>query len=222
MKGNFQSACKRIAEKIFELNQSSNPSNPNEDCLIMWLEDDWKLKQHPIDINTIIRYIMPWSYINLSYIRANYIWALAPSIISYKLWKLIHYDGWMNETKKIDPEHSLGVWYTKKFQKEERIVNLSVFYNINTSQLKRDYLKRDKSYYTYLDDIPMDKRIINPKYITFEDFKQKYSDIHVFIRFSLLDSIGVNYGRNYMENFKIFKIGKNDTYNENFYICKNN
>ena len=58
-----------------------------EDVIIFWLEDDWKLNK--LD-RIITLYISNRCYINLSFIRANYLHALAPGLINYNLWEKLH------------------------------------------------------------------------------------------------------------------------------------
>lgn len=230
-KGNFQMACKRVAVKIHELIGDINTDLPDLQPIIMWLEDDWKINSCPLDIHIIMNYLTDYAYINLSGLRTNYIWALAPSIISYKFWHLLHYTAWNSLTEKMDPEHALGKWYVDKYKKEINIVNLTVSYNhsLNLKVINRS----DVSFYTFYCNnhdesttndhvsikckhLDFTKYPIN-KYMDFNTFKQKYNDTHVFIRFSILDSIGVNYGRTYLEKFNLIKIGKCKIYNENFY-----
>jgi hypothetical protein len=68
----------------------------------LWLEDDWKLnKDRIISFEKLFEILNNYSYVNLSLLEKNYIWALAPSIISFKLFEILHCKCWeINFTKK--------------------------------------------------------------------------------------------------------------------------
>ncbi len=51
--------------------------------------------------------------INLTFIRENYIHALAPSLIRYNLWYNLHYKAWNEQIDNINPEHCVGLYYLK-------------------------------------------------------------------------------------------------------------
>ena len=88
----------------------------NLDTKIIWLEDDWKLNTNLIiNINDLIKYYSSnYSHINLTFIRNNYIHALAPSIIGFNLWKDVFLEAWLKQEKYIDPESCVGKYYIKK------------------------------------------------------------------------------------------------------------
>ena len=84
-------------------------SNNYNDIKILWLEDDWKLNVNAnknININFILNnLILKRSVVNLTFIRNNYIHALAPSIMNFKIWYELFYNGWNKQEENIDPEH---------------------------------------------------------------------------------------------------------------------
>jgi len=78
--GNFQESCKRIVHHVHEhINNNNTEITENAEITdktgikILWLEDDWKLRNDIININEIIKYIMKYSYISLSNNRNHYL-----------------------------------------------------------------------------------------------------------------------------------------------------
>jgi hypothetical protein len=72
------------------------------------LEDDWKLYQNNIPLQELIdNYLSNLTCINLSFTANNYIHALAPNIINYKLWSILHLNAWTEQENNIDPEHCI-------------------------------------------------------------------------------------------------------------------
>ena len=52
------------------------------------------------------------SLLNFSFIRRNYIHALAPFISTYSLWSTLHLEAWNKDYKEyIDPEHCVGRFF---------------------------------------------------------------------------------------------------------------
>jgi hypothetical protein len=87
-KGNFLEACKRLSINIVQHVENLDLSEEEQRSVkIIWLEDDWKLNPaSKIACKDVIQnYTTNYSHTNLSFNRNNYIWALAPSIISYSL-----------------------------------------------------------------------------------------------------------------------------------------
>lgn len=215
--GNFLRACKQIASNIDEFIDENDFDDNN--IIIIWLEDDWKLNNINIPLQEIIEsYLSDLTYINLSFIRSNYIHALAPSIIHWKLWKQIHLEAWLNQDKHIDPEHCVGLYFINKFGKYQNIQNITVINkNIKKDYFNQDFLCKDKSYYTYHNE--KYNILKNKKYIEKDKIKDLCKENITFIRISPSFCIdGVNYGRKFMENYNLKKIGiQNDSQIE-FYL----
>jgi hypothetical protein len=215
--GNFLKACQRLSTNIdtficdWKINNQST-----DDIKILWLEDDWKVHLSvSIDINTIIDlYSTQFSNVNLTFIRSNYLHALAPSIISYPLWKHIHLDAWTKQGDiSIDPEHCAGVHYLKTCGKYTRIKNITVINKkIASKYMDQPFLRESNSFFTFHDskfeiDIPED---MSSKYIPKEDIKSVIGNTcHTFIRISpTICGDGCDYGRNFLEKNGVYKIGK--------------
>lgn len=218
-KGNFLKACQRVSSNIKNYVDNLNLSEEFKlnNIKIMWLEDDWKLNINTnININDIINYYSTTnSHINLSFIRTNYVWALAPSIISYNLWLNLHCEAWEKQIESIDPEHCVGLYYRNKYGNPDDAYNLTVSYTKN----KKKHLIYTNSYYTY------NKNIIHSdkhheqedKYIKYTDVKTFFDDKMLFVRITPNFCIdGVNYGRNFMEKYDLKKAGQ-DKNNTDFY-----
>ena len=135
--GNFLKACQSISLDM-EKYVIKNKLNI-DDVSVFWLEDDWKLNSQNIPLQELMEnYLSNMTYINLSFIRANYIHALAPSIISYRLWSQLHLTAWKNQTKHIDPEHCVGLYYNKHFGKYDDLYNITLI---------NQYKKHNKSFF---------------------------------------------------------------------------
>lgn len=202
--GNFLKACQRIASNIENF---VNKKNLNiDDVIIIWLEDDWKLNKNIISLKHLIEnYLSNLTYINISFIRKNYIHALAPSIISYKLWSQIHLKAWNEQKNHIDPEHCVGLYFLKNFYNYNDINNITIINkNIKENYFNQKFLNFEKSYYTYYYN---NKNLIkNDKYINNKIVKDFCKDKITFMRLTpslCLD--GVNYGRKFMANFDLIK-----------------
>ena len=76
-KGNFLKACQRVSGNIENYVLENNLNK--EDVVIFWLEDDWRLiEQVALDLDYIIEtYLTKSCYINFSFLKKNYIHALA-------------------------------------------------------------------------------------------------------------------------------------------------
>ena len=101
-----------------------------DNVIVFWLEDDLKLVNEKINLDDIIKnYLSNMTYINLSFIRKNYIHDLVPSIVNYNLWSKIQLMSWTNQDKYMDPEHCVGVYFIKNFCKYDKIRNCTVIYD---------------------------------------------------------------------------------------------
>lgn len=208
-KGNFLKACQRVATNIEQYVISN--SLDEKDVIIFWLEDDWKLNTKvALPITEIIdNYHSKLSHINLSFIRNNYIHALAPSLISYKLWSTLQLQAWKNQKEHIDPEHCVGLYFNNNFTTlEDDIYNLTVitkYKKIDTSFFESNYINYSNSYYTYHNNNRNDA-IIKNKYIDKTDNKIKFNNKMIFIRITCGFCInGCNYGRTFMDKLKLSK-----------------
>lgn len=216
-KGNFLQACKRVSsniEKYVEENKFSYT-----EIIIIWLEDDWKLNPTNISLGElIIKYLSNLTLINLSFIRSNYIHALAPSLITYELWSKLHLEAWNKQTSHIDPEHCVGLYFNNNYSKYEYINNITIISkkNINENYLKQEFLNNEKSFYTYnYDNI---KCIKTDRYILESNLKEFCKDKITFIRITNSFCIdGVNYGRNFMKNYDLIKKKIQNDKNVDFY-----
>ena len=205
--GNFLKACKRLSQNIEDY---ASKLKKNDSTKIIWLEDDWKINlEQIVDIEELIEiYSGNMTHINLTFIRNNYVHALAPSILSYQLWKKLHYSAWKEQNVDIDPEHCIGVYYLKHYGKYQSITNVTIINKkINDKYLEQEFLNNEKSYYTYNNkkyDIE-NKDHIN-RYIQKQYIKNKFNDVMTFIRITPTACIdGCNYGRKFMEQYDIKK-----------------
>ena len=202
--GNFLKACKRICRYV-KININSNKIDDN-DIIIVWLEDDWKLKPENIPFEYLINtYLSNMTYINLSYIRNNYIHALAPSIISYPLWKKIHLEALEQQKSNTDPESCIGTYYTKHYGRYEDINNITIInkYKHYDKGLIERFLNVPNKFYTY--DEKSKKNIILDNYIKKETVKHLIKDKITFIRITCSSCYDI--GRSYMEEQELKKVG---------------
>ena len=213
--GNFLKACKRLSQNIENF---VGKLRKNDDTKIIWLEDDWKLNLNQIiDINALIEiYSGNNTHINLTFIRNNYIHALAPSIMSYNLWRNLHYNAWKEQETDIDPEHCVGVYYVKHYGKYLSIANVTIINKkIKDKYFEHNFLNYEKSYYIYHNK-KYDIKNKNHIHKQIEEVKNKFNNIMTFIRITPTACIdGCNYGRKFMEEYDIKK-NKGD-FNGNFY-----
>lgn len=216
-KGNFLHACKRISSNIeqYVIDNNFNQS----DVIIIWLEDDWKLNPTNIPLGELItKYLSNLTSINLSFIRPNYIHALAPSVINYELWSKLHLEAWKNQTTHIDPEHCVGLHYIKNYGKYIYVNNITVITKKNTNKkyLEQEFLNNSKSYYTYnYDDT---NSLKTDRYIKESDLKEFNKDKITFIRITNSFCVdGVNYGRNFMKDYDLIKKRVQNDKNIDFY-----
>lgn len=215
-KGNFLQACKRISDNIEKFVEKNNFDNEN--VIIIWLEDDWKLSSFNIPLQILIEnYLSNLTVINLSFVRLNYIHALAPSIISYELWSKLHLKAWKRQTEHIDPEHCVGIYFIKNFSRYEHINNLTVINKkIDEKFLNQEFMNLEKSFYTY--HMIHNSNIINERYIEKKDIKAFCKDKITFMRITPSFCIdGCNYGRKFMDKLNITKKKKQDNDDIDFY-----
>lgn len=204
-KGNFLKACQSTSQAIekYAINNNLN----KKDIIIIWLEDDWKLNTNVVlDLDRIIKlYMSNMCYINLSFLRLNYIHALAPGLISYKLWEKLHLKAWKEQKEHIDPEHCVGRFYLKKINsKYESMNNITIinkFKKPGEGFFNSGFLNQTNSYYTY--DIQENSNIIKDNYIAKEKIKDKCKDIITFMR--ITSGCCNDIGRKFMEKNKLKK-----------------
>jgi len=215
--GNFLQACKRLSSNISEF-ITKNELNQDK-IAIIWLEDDWKLSPNNIPLQELLEtYLGEVSCINLSYIRENYVHALAPSIIHWKLWKQVHLAAWTKQEFHIDPEHCVGQYFIKNFGKYKHVKNITIINKkIQEEYLQQEFLCREKSYYTYHNE--RYNILKNDKHIDKLQIPYFCKNTITFLRITpSFCQDGVNYGRNFMEKFNVKKTGiQNDNYKD-FYL----
>lgn len=122
----FLGACKELSKSI---KKYVDDQQLNITALkIVWLEDDWELIGD-INFNDVEKYCNNCSHINLTGIKHNYIWALAPSILSYNFWINIFYKAWENQHCDMCPEKCVGIYFQSNYCASEKIQNIVL--NIN-------------------------------------------------------------------------------------------
>jgi hypothetical protein len=214
--GNFLQACKRLSSNIVEF--ISKKQLDHDKIAIIWLEDDWKLSPNNIPLQELLEiYLGNLSCINLSFIRENYVHALAPSIIHWNLWKQVHLVAWSKQEIHIDPEHCVGQYFIKKFGKYKYIQNITIINKqIKEAYLTQDFLCREKSYNTY-----HNKKyniLKNEKHIDKSQISKFCKDTITFLRVTpSFCQDGVNYGRNFMEKYNIKKTRVQNDSHKDFY-----
>jgi len=210
--GNFLKACKGVSvameqyvvENLLDIDEVS----------VFWLEDDWKLNSQNIPLQELMEnYLSNMTYINLSFIRANYIHALAPSVISYRLWSQLHLPAWKNQSEHIDPEHCVGLYYKKHFGSYDDLYNITLinqYKQHDKSFFDMKMFESDKSCYTY--DVKKEENFILDKYIDKNDILEFFNNKITFIRVTC--SSCSDLGRNFM---KKYDIEKNNNKTKDFY-----
>lgn len=215
-KGNFLLACKKLSNKILEYYVAEKLTEEN--TFIFWLEDDWKLNKsvEKISLERLInRYMTKHCHIDLTFNRNNYIWALAPCLLSFNMWKNIFYDGWVKQEKLIDPEHCLGLHSIKMLGKAIDYNNLTIMSRkIDEKYFERGFLKQKNSYYIY------DKKEYScgTEKDNLIDDLDCFEDKYLFVRITPTYCIdGCKYGRNFMEKFGLVKSHKQSEEHKEFY-----
>ena len=144
----FLGACKNLSENI--RNYVENTGLDKNNLKIIWLEDDWELIEDPPTFCQLEKYCQGMSHLNLSGIKNNYIWALAPSIITYELWLNIFYEAWKNQQFDICPEKSVGKYYKSKYCNHEDTHNIILLSEKTDQELIKDMIfKNTKIFYLY-------------------------------------------------------------------------
>lgn len=218
--GNFLNACKNIATCIEEY-VLYNKLKP-EDTLVLWLEDDWKLNPNNIPLQRIIeQYVAGNTYVNFTFIRNNYVHALAPCIMNYVVFEDIHMSAWKAQTEHIDPEHCVGKWLLGKVGKYENIQNMTVisqFKKVDADFFKHQMLNDTNSYYTF--DMVNDNCMTDsPKYVEGDKVVSHIGkDTLTFVRLTCSLCIdGGKYGRDFMKTYDLHKTGKQNKASVEFY-----
>ena len=122
---NFLGACKNISNCIKDYVENNNLNK--DDLNVIWLEDDWELLDTDLTLNTLLKYSAYNTHINLSGIANNYIWALAPSILSYHFWEDIYYDSWQKQLIDIDAEKCVGNYFINKYNYDQSdVINITI------------------------------------------------------------------------------------------------
>jgi hypothetical protein len=212
-KGNFLEACKRLSSNIVTYVDSLKLSQKQQNTIkIIWLEDDWKLNNvTKISCKEVFQnYTTENSHTNLSFNRNNYIWSLAPSVISYGLWKNLFYAAWSAETNSIDPEHSVGLYYYKLYGNPDLLCNITVINkSVKDKYLIERHMTFPESYYTFHND---KFQITNNDRYIFKDCLTSYlGDKMVFIRITASFCLdGCLYGRKFLEKYNIEKSHASD------------
>jgi hypothetical protein len=207
-KGNFLEACKRLSLNIVKYVDNLNISQKEQKKIkIIWLEDDWKLSNiTKIPFSEVVQnYTTDNAHTNLSFNRNNYIWALAPSIISYGLWKNLFYTAWTSETNQIDPEHCVGLYYRKVYGNPDLLCNVTIINkSVKDKYLAERHMTFPESYYTYHND---KYQVNNNDRYVFKDCLTSYlGDKMTFIRITPSFCIdGCTYGRKFLEKYNIGK-----------------
>jgi hypothetical protein len=211
--GNFLQACKRLSSNIAEF---INKNQYDEDKIaIIWLEDDWKLSPNNIPLQELLEtYLCKLSCINLSYLRENYVHALAPSIINWNLWKQVHLFAWTMQQNQIDPEHCAGIYFIKNFGKYKNIQNITIINKqIEKKYFSQEFLCREKSYYSYYNEkYAILKNEKNIHKIKVQEFCEKEL---TFLR--ITPSFCQDIGRNFMEKYNIKKTKIQNNCHTDFY-----
>jgi hypothetical protein len=184
----FLGACKNLVENIKKYVEINNFDKNT--LKIIWLEDDWDLIE---DLPTkyfskLEKYCTGMSHLDLSGIKKNYIWALAPSILTYQFFINIFYNAWKNQTFDICPEKSIGNYYQSIYKNYDDMPNIILLKEkINHIEIKDMIFKN--SQIIYLED--------NDNYEKFEN------NDPIFIK--LFPNIAFDIGIEYMKNKNIIK-----------------
>jgi len=212
--GNFLKACKRVSSNIAEF--ITKKKLDQDKIAIIWLEDDWKLSPNNIPLQELLEtYLGNLSCINLSYLRENYVHALAPSIINWNLWKQVHLAAWTKQESHVDPENCAGLHFIKNFGKYINVQNITIINkNIQENYFKHEFLCREKSYNVYHDSkyaILKNKKNIDRTQV-FEFCENKIT----FLR--ITPSFCSDIGREFMNKYNIKKTRIQNDSNKDFYL----
>jgi hypothetical protein len=136
----FLGACKNLSENIKTYVENRELDRNN--LKIIWLEDDWDLIEDTPSFSELEKYcgggVM--THLNLSGIKNNYIWALAPSILTYNFWLSIFYEAWKNQLIDLCPEKSIGNYYQSKYGSHENTPNIILLREDTDQNLLKDMI----------------------------------------------------------------------------------
>ena len=213
----FVKSCHVVSKCIYDY---VNTNNLNKDkTYVLWLEDDWKLNKGAtsnINLGYFLKCMNKNSYLNLSFIRSNYIWALAPSLIGFELFTNLHYKCWDECDKKNitgDAEHLLGLYFRANLLNDQTKLKTINIINNKFKRIKGGYFNQDFTKYKNARNMIYDLKykpsckVLNEIFI--DDVNKYLNNDYNFIRISpgwCVD--GVNYGRKYMASKKIKKWDK--------------
>jgi hypothetical protein len=213
----FVKSCHLISKNIYDyvLNNKLNVDK----TYVMWLEDDWKLNKGAtsnINLSYFLKFMNKKSYLNLSFIRSNYIWALAPSLLGFELFCNLHHKCWDECNKKNisgDAEHLLGLYFRANLLNDPTKLKTINVINNKFKRIKSGYFNQDFTKYQYARNMIYDLKykpscdVLNEIFIN--DVNKYLNNDYNFIRISPgWCADGVNYGRKYMASKKIKKWDK--------------
>lgn len=145
----FIGACKNLSENI--RNYVENRALDKNNLKIIWLEDDWDLIEDPPAFSELEKYCGgKMTHLNLSGIKNNYIWALAPSILTYNFWLSIFYEAWKNQLIDLCPEKSVGNYYQSKYGSHENTTNIILLREDTDQKFLKDMIFKNTEIF-YLD-----------------------------------------------------------------------
>lgn len=214
-KNNFFNACKRVANYINS--EVDRLKLDKSQTYIFWLEDDWSLVKE-LDIeNLVVNFMTQNSLLNLSFLRRNYIHALAPFISSFKCWENLHLEAWnKNYGQYMDPEHCVGRFFLSKFYPPksfnyDNMYNLSIIDSRRTvgdDFLESEFLNQKNSYYTIFNEKTLVKR--NERFLELKDINSVFTDKLTYIR--IIPKCCTDSGRNYVKKWSLKKKKNTDYY----------
>ncbi len=217
----FLKACQVVSTNIVNYIEKHNIFK--NECFIFWLEDDWKLNKvssSNISLNYFMNICNKLSFVNFTFIKNNYFWALAPSLMSYEYFHKIHYTGWSQlKNKKGDPEHLLGLYFRRKIENNEfgsikdnkpnNILSINIINNqfkkIKPSFLDNKFMKREKTYHIIYDK-KFSPTFTFKNQLDIDNLKNIINDDLCYFRLTpAITDGGVEYGRKFMNDKKIKK-----------------
>jgi hypothetical protein len=120
----FLGACKNLLENIKKYVEMNNFDRNR--LKIIWLEDDWDLIDDLPSFSKLEKYCEGIAHLDLSGIKKNYIWALAPSILTYQFLINIYYEACKNQVLDNCPEKCIGKYYQSNYTNHEDIKNIII------------------------------------------------------------------------------------------------
>lgn len=208
---NFLNACKRLANSIEACVSSFDSNNDITNTKIFWLEDDWELTNiSNVGLEELLElYSSNLTNLNLTSIKNNYIHALAPSIFSYTLWKMIHYQAWTNQSSYVDAEQCAGKYYLNNYGKFCDIQSFTVLMKNVGEHIIKNITSENNARYTCHRGANVVRNGFIERFNVLSEIRDKVTLIRIYPR--LCDDKG--------KQFMVLKniIKKNDKYDENFY-----